>query len=84
MSGPKAKIVIDEKKLDAIKNGHISFAGVSLENDELYAVGGRVLVAVGIGKNAKIAAQKAYEVMDCVKFDGMQYRTDIAYQAINL
>lgn len=83
-NGPKTKIEIDEKALANITDAHISFAGVSLENSELYATGGRVLVAVGIGINAKEAASKAYSALDCINFNGMQYRTDIAYQAINI
>jgi phosphoribosylamine--glycine ligase len=83
-SGPKAKITIDEEKLNSLTNAHISYAGVSLENSELYATGGRVLVAVGTGQSVKEAQQNAYEALKCVSFDGMQYRTDIAYQAIDI
>ncbi len=81
-SGPKAKISVDEQKLDSMQDAHISYAGVSLENGELYATGGRVLVGVGIGNSVKEAQQKAYDALGCVNFDGMQFRTDIAYQAI--
>lgn len=81
-SGPKAKISIDEQKLNFMQDAHISYAGVSMENNELYATGGRVLVGVGIGNSVKEAQQKAYDALGCVNFDGMQFRTDIAYQAI--
>ena len=60
----------------------ISYAGVSKEGEDLLASGGRVLVCVGKGNNVKEAAQNAYLMVDCVQFEGMQYRKDIAYQAL--
>lgn len=79
-----AKITVDKNALSALSDiGHISYAGVSLRDSELYATGGRVLVAVGKGKSVREARDNAYRVMDCVCFDGMHYRRDIAYQAIN-
>ncbi len=78
-----AKITIDEDRLAKnITQGHISYAGVELRDGELYATGGRVLVAVGKGASVREARDNAYSIMECVKFDGMQYRSDIAYQAI--
>ena len=60
----------------------ISYAGVSKEGEDLLASGGRGLVCVGKGNNVKEAAQNAYLMVDCVQFEGMQYRKDIAYQAL--
>jgi phosphoribosylamine--glycine ligase len=79
-----AKVEVDDVKLTKLSDiGHISYAGVSLMNGELYATGGRVLVAVGKGKSVKEARDNAYKIMECVNFNGMHYRKDIAYQAIN-
>lgn len=55
---------------------------MSLEGGELYATGGRVLVAVGKGMSVKEARDRAYELAKNIKFDGMQYRDDIGYQAL--
>ena len=55
---------------------------MSKEGEDLLASGGRVLVCVGKGNNVKEAAQNAYLMVDCVQFEGMQYRKDIAYQAL--
>jgi len=63
-------------------NGYIAFAGVSEKDGKLWATGGRVLVCVGFGKDVKEAREEAYRLVGRVDFDGMQYRKDIAYQAL--
>lgn len=77
-SSPKAKISVNQIPT----NTHICYAGVSEENGEIYANGGRVLVCVGLGKSILEARNLAYELCENVKFDGMKYRKDIAYQAL--
>ncbi|PPE67789.1 phosphoribosylamine--glycine ligase [Caldimonas caldifontis] len=44
--------------------------------------GGRVLCVTALGDSVKTAQQRAYEVLDGIRFDGMQYRRDIGYRAI--
>ena len=80
-SSEPAEIKIDKDKLSKL-NGHISYAGVSKVDDKLMATGGRVLVCIGMGDNVKSARDEAYKIVECVHFDGMKYRKDIAYQAI--
>jgi len=77
-SSPKAEIFVE--KIPA--NSHICYAGVSKIDGKIYASGGRVLVCVGTGKSVKEAQISAYNLCKNVKFDGMQYRNDIAYQAL--
>jgi phosphoribosylamine--glycine ligase len=74
-------ITIDKEKLSKL-NGHISYAGVTKKDGKLWASGGRVLVCIGMGKNVKEARDEAYKIVECVNFNGMKYRKDIAYQAI--
>ena len=64
------------------KYTHISYAGVSQEDDVLYANGGRVLVCVGLGDTIKQARDRAYMRCGQVHFAGKKLRTDIAYQAL--
>ena len=75
----KEKITL---KTERCEIGHIAFGGVSSENENLFANGGRVLVCVGKGKDTKEATRNAYKMVDEVEFEGMQYRKDIAYQAL--
>ncbi len=73
-----------EIKIDDLSscNGYIAYAGVKKIDGKLFATGGRVLVCVGFGKDVKEARDEAYKIVNKVHFDGMQYRKDIAYQAI--
>ncbi|AXX92460.1 phosphoribosylamine--glycine ligase [Malaciobacter molluscorum LMG 25693] len=82
-SSEPAEIIIDNiVDEDIQKNTHISFAGVSRENDKLMATGGRVLVCVGSGDSIKQARDRAYALCGQVHFAGKKCRTDIAYQAL--
>ena len=44
--------------------------------------GGRVLCVTVLADNVKLAQQRAYEVTAGIRFDGMQYRTDIGHRAL--
>lgn len=82
-SSVPAEIIVDEIVLDRLKeNAHISYAGVSKEDDTLYATGGRVLLCIGKGDSIQEARDTAYLMAGQVHFAGKHYRTDIAYQAL--
>ncbi|HSX47856.1 MAG TPA: phosphoribosylamine--glycine ligase [Patescibacteria group bacterium] len=51
------------------------------EKDKIKTNGGRVLYLTGLGKNVDQAAEKSYGALSHINFPGMQYRTDIGYQA---
>jgi phosphoribosylamine---glycine ligase len=57
-------------------------AGTKLEDGKLLTSGGRVMCVVGLADTVRGAQQKAYEAIDKIQFDGMQYRKDIGYRAI--
>ncbi len=50
---------------------------------EFLTSGGRVLCVVGLGDDVAAAQSKAYQALEKIHFDGMQYRRDIAAKAIN-
>ncbi|MDY0121549.1 MAG: phosphoribosylamine--glycine ligase [Sulfurimonas sp.] len=82
-SSKPAEIILDDVHHEEIeKYTHISFAGVSLQDDILYADGGRVLVCVGLGDTIKQARDRAYMRCGQVHFAGKKLRSDIAYQAL--
>ncbi len=82
-SSKPAEIILDDVlHEDIAKYTHISFAGVSKQDDKLYADGGRVLVCVGLGDTIKQARDRAYLRCGQVHFAGKKIRTDIAYQAL--
>jgi len=82
-SSEAAEITVQPLDDTLRQNSHIVYAGVSRgEDGKLYATGGRVLVCVGMGESIREARDRAYRLSESVHFDGKQYRTDIAYQAL--
>src|SRR5712691_8014258 len=57
-------------------------AGTTLKDDAIVTNGGRVLCVTALGESIKTAQQRAYQVLESIGFDGMQYRRDIGYHAI--
>ncbi len=57
-------------------------AGTVLENGQLKTSGGRVLCVVGLGDTVRVAHKIAYEALDQIRFDGMQFRRDIGWRAM--
>jgi phosphoribosylamine--glycine ligase len=44
--------------------------------------GGRVLCVTALGDNLRAARSRAYEAVEKIRFDGMQYRKDIGHRAL--
>jgi phosphoribosylamine--glycine ligase len=61
---------------------HIFHAGTQLIDGKVLTTGGRVLCVTALGETVKFAQQQAYRIVDEIKFDGAQYRTDIGYRAV--
>jgi len=62
---------------------HVTFhAGTTLNGTQLATSGGRVLCVVGLGDSVKMAQKEAYQAVDQIHFDGMQYRHDIGWRAV--
>ena len=57
-------------------------AGTRLDGKNLVTNGGRVLCVTALGDSVKMARTRAYEALDKIRFDGMQYRKDIAHRAL--
>jgi phosphoribosylamine--glycine ligase len=57
-------------------------AGTRLDGNKLVTSGGRVLCVTALGDSVKMARARAYEALEHIRFDGMQYRKDIAYRAL--
>jgi phosphoribosylamine--glycine ligase len=58
-------------------------AGTALVDGKLTTTGGRVLCVVGLADSVRSAQSVAYEAINHISFDGMQYRRDIGYRAAN-
>jgi phosphoribosylamine--glycine ligase len=58
-------------------------AATAQRGDELVSAGGRVLGVTALGDSLKMAQGGAYEAVDSIRFDGMQYRSDIGHLALS-
>ncbi|MBO9521962.1 MAG: phosphoribosylamine--glycine ligase [Nocardioidaceae bacterium] len=56
-------------------------AGTALVDDALVTAGGRVLAVTAVGEDLADARARAYDGVAAIRFDGAQYRTDIAAKA---
>jgi phosphoribosylamine--glycine ligase len=57
-------------------------AGTRHEGGALLTNGGRVLCVTALGDSLRMARSRAYEAIERVRFDGMQYRKDIGHRAL--
>ncbi len=71
--------------LENIPAGVYVYHAATEERDtRFYTAGGRVLDVVGTGPTIIEARARAYAAVEQIHFEGMQYRTDIALEAIEL
>jgi phosphoribosylamine--glycine ligase len=61
---------------------HVFHAGTALKDGRVVTSGGRVLCVTALGHNVKTAQQRAYEIAQKIRFDGMHMRHDIGHRAI--
>ncbi len=61
----------------------IFHASTSVLNDRIVTAGGRVLCVTALGNSVKLAQQAALEAIRQIHWEGMFYRDDIGYRAIN-
>jgi phosphoribosylamine--glycine ligase len=57
-------------------------AGTALSGDALVTSGGRVLCVTALGDTVRAAQKSAYDAVEKVEFDGMQFRRDIGHRAL--
>ena len=61
---------------------HVFHAGTADKDGKIVTHGGRVLCVTALGDKIKIAAERAYQVVDQIKFNGAQFRRDIGWRAL--
>ena len=70
---------LDAKSTDA--NTKVFHAGTIARDGQIVSNGGRVLCVTALGDTVKLAAKAAYEGVEAIKFEGMQWRKDIGHRA---
>lgn len=74
------------KGLDAAEQmpGVVVFhAGTAMKNGKIVTDGGRVLGVTGLGNNYREAIDRAYSAVGKITWDGVHFRKDIGYRALN-
>jgi phosphoribosylamine--glycine ligase len=66
----------------ATEDCRVFHAGSRLDGKRVVTSGGRVLCVTALGDSIKVARARAYEVAGAIRFEGMQYRTDIGHRAL--
>lgn len=65
------------------ENSIVFHAGTRLDSDgKLLTSGGRVLSVVGLADTMRMAQINAYDTVNAIHFEGMQYRNDIGWRAL--
>jgi phosphoribosylamine--glycine ligase len=63
-------------------DGIVFHAGTELRDGQLVTSGGRVLCVTVLADSVKQAQPRAYELLQAIHFDGMQFRRDIGHRAV--
>jgi len=67
----------------ATEDLHVFHAGTKAEDGRTVVSGGRVLAVTALGDSVRMAQKRAYEAVTQIHFDGMQYRRDIGWRALD-
>jgi phosphoribosylamine--glycine ligase len=68
---------------ERVPGAQVYHAGTAMNERQLVTAGGRVLTIVGRGETFSEAIAVAYKGVSKIRFDGMQYRSDIGRRALN-
>ena len=61
---------------------HVFHAGTAQSGKEIVTSGGRILAVTALGGNVSAAQRRAYETVEKIRFEGMQFRRDIGHRAL--
>lgn len=79
----KGKVILGVSEAEQLDDVIVFHAGTALNNDgELITAGGRVLNVVALGDTFEEARNRAYEACNLIKFENMQFRSDIGKRAL--
>jgi phosphoribosylamine--glycine ligase len=73
----------DEEDFHVFHAGTTFKGGTAGKDGTIVTNGGRVLCVTALGDKVKIAAERAYQVAEKIRFAGLQMRRDIGHRAFN-
>ena len=65
--------------VENVKDSIVFHAGAKLDNNAIVTSGGRVMSITSYGETYEEAIKKSYQSIEEIKFDKMNYRTDIGF-----
>jgi phosphoribosylamine--glycine ligase len=77
----KGKVISGLEEASALPQVTVFHAGTALDGDSIVTSGGRVLSVTAIGETIDEAAERAYEAVAKIQFEGKQLRQDIGWRA---
>ena len=69
-------------RVDYAEGEKVFHAGTKQDGENVVTAGGRVLCATALGHTVTEAQKRAYALLNEINWDGVEFRTDIAYRAI--
>jgi phosphoribosylamine--glycine ligase len=75
-------VIAGIEEASAVPGALVFHAATARRDGQLVTNGGRVLTVVGRGQDYRHAIDVAYRAASCIRFDGMQFRTDIGRKAL--
>jgi len=75
--------VISGLNINKTNDAKTFHAGTSFIDGNIVTNGGRVLCATALSETVTEAQKKAYDLLSQISWENVQFRTDIAYRAIN-
>jgi phosphoribosylamine--glycine ligase len=79
---PKWKVITGLDAANRLPGTKVFHAGTALKDGQIVTNGGRVLGMTALGKDLKSAQAAAYAAVECIQFEGAQFRRDIAAKAL--
>jgi phosphoribosylamine--glycine ligase len=81
-SSDPGRVIVGLDEAARVPGALVFHAGTAMRGGDVVTAGGRVLTVVGRGGRYEDAIGAAYRAVDAIRFDGMQFRTDIGRKAL--
>jgi phosphoribosylamine--glycine ligase len=78
----KGKPITGLAQAAGLEDVKVFHAGTRLEGDQVVTSGGRVLGVTALGEGIRGAVERAYAAVECINFENVHYRRDIAHRAL--
>ena len=78
----KGRVITGLDEAGALPDTAVFHAGTRAKDGAVVSAGGRVLGVTALGRDIRAAAARAYEAVGKIRFEGAQFRRDIAARAL--